>query len=100
MLKIDHGTPNYSKPSLCLSCRNAHIVRGRRQDECIQFCNVNGEHTRITWPVAECNEVDEKSTPALWQLEKIAWRFSKDDKRKTAGFLDPKSFKQRFGDDD
>jgi hypothetical protein len=29
----------------------------------------------------------------LWQMEKIAWRFSIDDRRKTSGFITPGAWK-------
>jgi len=97
-------TPNLTRPSLCASCRNAHYVRGRKLGEEFVFCNQH--HTQvvqITFPVVECSTYDDKALPPLWELEKIAWKFSPDNARKTAGFgaarklYDPKSYKEKFG---
>lgn len=101
MIKIYDGTQKcHTKPSLCLTCRDGQVIKGARDREEFQWCHAHGTTKRITWKVMDCSEYDNKSQPGLWQLEKIAWRFCKDDKRKTTGFLDAKQFKEKFPDED
>jgi len=50
--------------------------------------------------VRSCNDYEDKGQPALWQMEKIAWRFSVDNKRKAAGFLTPAQWKALGKDED
>ena len=55
---------------------------------------------RVRRPVTECNEYENKNTPALYQLEKIAWKFSVDGNNRPVGFLPPKKWKEKYGADD
>jgi hypothetical protein len=51
---------------------------------------------RIIYPVRSCSDYDDKRIPSLWQMEKVAWRFSADNRKKTAGFLGPAAWKDRM----
>ena len=55
---------------------------------------------RVTWKVTFCNDYEDKRLPSLWQMEKVAWRFSIDQKKKTAGFVDPKKWKEKGNEPD
>lgn len=100
MIKVYEGTPTHGGTSLCRRCRDAQIVKERHTGKVIQYCQSRGELKVIPWNVSECSEFDDKGQPALWQMEKVAWRIRPDKKADQAGFLDPKSFKAKFGDDD
>lgn len=101
MIKVHHGTPDHSTPSLCYSCRESQVVRNAKGDTRV-FCHSRAATPtlEIREPITDCNDYQDKTTTPLWEMEKIAWRFNKDDKRKIAGFLDPKSFKAKFPDED
>lgn len=98
-IKVVQGTPNFSEPSLCLSCRCAQNVTGLRQNDSFTLCRMHGmDAIRIQQPVVTCSEYDDRRLPQLWQLEKIAWRFSIDDRKKTAGFITPQAWKAKVKD--
>lgn len=99
--KLVHGTPDFFRPSLCDSCRESQVMKGRTFNEEITLCHANGSQPfRILRPVMECSEYDDKSAPSLWQLEKIAWRIDMDNSSKPIGFLSPKAWKSLHKDDD
>jgi hypothetical protein len=90
------ATPDFSKPSLCLSCRCAQNVSGHRLNDSFTICRIGGtDAVRMPQPVVKCSEYDDQAAAPLWQLEKIAWRFSVDDKKKTAGFLKPNEWRSK-----
>ncbi len=90
-------TPDFSAGSLCRTCRNGQVVKGRKFNEHITYCHSHGtDSTRITYQVASCTDYDDKRIPSLWQLEKIAWRFSIDNKKKTTGFYRPDDWKNKL----
>jgi hypothetical protein len=83
-------TPKFGQPSLCATCRAGQNVTGPRFRDSATFCRLNGmEAISMPQPVYTCSDYDDRRQPSLWQLEKIAWRFSVDEKRKTAGFYNP-----------
>lgn len=101
MIKIHGGTPtDHYAPSLCKRCRESQIITERMTGRVRQICHSHGNPIEIHGEVSECTSFDDKAAPALWQMEKVAWRFRVDDKRKTVGFLTPKDFRERFPDDD
>lgn len=92
-------------PGLCYTCRAAHITQGPRQsDEQILCSALFGPSYRIEHKVTDCSSYSSRSTPALDDYEKIAWRFSADTHRsRAAGFLTPdkyKEMKKAVGDED
>jgi hypothetical protein len=104
MAIVRDGTPNFTQTSLCRSCRNAHILEGLKAEDTHVFChsrNAGYPPMRVTWTVTKCNDHENKATPTLWDMEKIAWRFSKDTRGgRGAGFLTPKEYKTRYPDSD
>lgn len=96
MNKVRNGTPQHSVSSLCDSCSNCQHIRGRKLGEDLSLCHTRGANPMsIRYAITECNDYDNKACTALWQLEKIAWRFSVDDRRKTAGFLTPAQWREK-----
>lgn len=98
---VGEHTPNHSVKSLCVTCRHAQIVKGQRADESITLCGGGKgmESWRVRMHVSSCTDYDDKSRPPLWEMEKIAWRFSVDRASKRAGFMNPKEFKKRHPDE-
>ena len=74
-------------------------MTGAQMDEDVVICRCGGEAVRVTWKVTECNMFEDKSTPALWEMEKIAWRLSPDNRKRHLGFLTPDEFRQKHPDD-
>jgi hypothetical protein len=66
--------------SLCHSCRNGHIVRGRRFHEELVRCSSRGSMEPIIIPfiVTACNEYDNRATTTLWDMKEIAWKVDPD----------------------
>ncbi len=102
MNRVQNGTPDFFGPSLCVTCRNSHIMKGRGQNEELTLCRAGDgmKQLLITRPIVQCSEYENKSTPALWEMQKIAWKFSVDNTNRPAGFLNPKKWKEKHGDDD
>jgi len=86
-IKISGGTPKAGK-SLCLSCKNAKIVRGQNCEERIT-CNSGNlwESTRgvVTFRVSECGEFHPVNMPWKYEMEEMAWIVSAR-RRGPAGF--------------
>ncbi len=80
-------TPFFGTSSLCATCRSAQNVSGFRLNDTFTICRTGtSDPLRMPQPVVKCSEYDDKRNPPIWQLEKIAWRFSPDDRKKIAGF--------------
>jgi hypothetical protein len=69
--KVHDGTPQGSK-SLCVNCRNAHLIHGLNFEQHI-FCRATQPGFRVTFPVEKCSVFDDKRVPSLYQMETIAW---------------------------
>jgi len=69
--KVIGGTPKTGS-SLCLTCRNAHVLRGQNFEHHI-FCNVAVTTAEINFPVSFCSVYDDKRIPSLGEMKQIAW---------------------------
>lgn len=98
MRSVRDGTPNFSGPGLCVTCRHSHIMKGHTSEN-VTLCQASGvSQFRVFKPVVECNEYENKTIPPLWEMEKVAWKFSVDHNNKPMGFLTPKKWKEKYGD--
>jgi len=97
-LKIAKATQGMHSESLCTHCRWAQIVRGVRMNDELQLCHYAGTRIAMTSPVTFCSDYDDKRTPPLHEMEKIAWRIV-SDRKTAAGFLSPKEWKAAGNDD-
>ena len=87
-IKIHGGTPTQTGDSLCNTCRNGRITRGRRVDEEIVFCDVSHMFpTRITFKVTSCSEYNDHSVPSYWELMQQAWILRPESRKRPAGFV-------------
>jgi len=94
-------TARQDTPALCTTCVNSMIVKGVRPSEVSIQCFTNGPWTAPTavhWHVTECTSYVDKSLTSLEQMEKIAYRFSVDDRKKTMGFMTATQWKSRHPD--
>ena len=83
MNKVIGGTPK-SGQSLCLTCRNAIVVKGHNLENLVQCTELYGDYV-VPFSVSECSRYDDKSTPALHDMKQIAWAIETKPKNK-AGF--------------
>jgi hypothetical protein len=100
-IRIHNGTPILSGPSLCLSCRHSQIITDHRSEDTV-LCHAGQSMNpmAITRPVIRCNEYENENTPSMFEMQKIAWKISVDKENRPAGFLPPKKWKERYGNDD
>lgn len=66
---IRNGTPDHSRPEMCLTCAYATIARGYAETQREIRCN---EFGRIKWPVYECTEYRHKLQPTLYEMKQMA----------------------------
>jgi hypothetical protein len=87
-IKIHGGTPVHDGDSLCNSCQNGRITRGRSANEEIVFCDASHMFpTRITFKVTSCSEYTDHSVPSYWELLQQAWILQPASRRRPAGFV-------------
>jgi hypothetical protein len=80
--------------SLCSTCDNAWIVKGMARSEVMVQCHAHyGATTTVRWHVTECTSYFERSAVSLRDMEKIAYRFSVDDRRNKMGFMSASQWK-------
>lgn len=86
--------------SLCATCMHALVIRGSRPSEMRVICQASFSTAPldITWHVTDCTSYQDKTTVSLTQMEKIAYRFSVDDRKKTMGFRTPEQWKAAHPD--
>jgi len=90
--KVQGGTASDQNTSLCLSCRSATVVHGRRLSEQIIACG-RLDNQRVRFAVSSCSNYSDKATASLWHLEDIAWVLRSDAKHKQVGFVRAKDLK-------
>jgi hypothetical protein len=94
--KVKHGTPIHHKPSLCLSCRNATVVQGLAESDKVIYCSELPRYFDIMNRVVDqCSKYDDRRTPPLGEMKKIAWPIVTDKSGKQVGFMSPQDFRKR-----
>jgi hypothetical protein len=88
LIKINRGTPIQEAESLCDSCRLSRIVRGRRFDEELVFCEATPmQATRITFKVTSCTDYRDHREPSYPELVEKAWILRPASRQRAAGFI-------------
>lgn len=88
LVKVYGGTTIGEGEGLCDTCRHSRIVRGRRLDEEIVFCNALYAATiRITFKVMTCTDYVDEREPSYHELMEKAWILRPASKRRAAGFV-------------
>jgi hypothetical protein len=85
-IKISGGTPKQGK-SLCVTCKNAQIVRGQNMEEHVECGEGLFGHAnhRVPFRVAECSAYHPANVPYLHEMKQIAWNIEAR-KRGPVGF--------------
>ena len=87
-IKIRDGTSPQTGRSLCETCRNATITRGRRLEEEIVRCEAQPmTAVFITFKVTECSGYVDTRLPTFSQLVEQAWILKPTSGRRPAGFV-------------
>lgn len=87
-------TPIFGQESLCKSCRCAHIVSGIQDKDTRVLCRFGQDKPILMHqPILKCTEYENREQPALWEMEKVAWRLLPGSTGKHAGFMTPGEFK-------
>lgn len=88
LIRIDGATTTECGDSLCDTCRHSRIIRGRRLDEEIVFCNMlYTRPIRITFKVTGCSDYTDRRGPSYVELMEKAWILRPATKRRAAGFI-------------
>lgn len=88
LFKVYGGTQLNEGDALCDTCRHARIVRGRRLEEEIVFCDaIVMQPVRITFKVASCSSYLDDREPSYQELCEKAWILRPATQRRPAGFV-------------
>lgn len=88
LIKIYGGTRLQASPNLCETCRCSRIVRGRRNDEELVFCDAMAmESVRIGFHVTTCSAYIDARLPLFHELVEKAWVLTPGSRRRAAGFV-------------
>jgi hypothetical protein len=88
LIKIYGGTRLQESASLCETCRCSRIVRGRRNDEELVFCDAMAMETvRIGFEVTTCSAYVDARLPSYHELLEKAWVLTPATRRRAAGFV-------------
>lgn len=85
---VRHGTPIHDGPSLCESCRHAHIVRGLNINDDLVICGeMRRDNNRITFQVRHCTLYKNRNQPSLDMMREVAWELRTDRSGQKIGFM-------------
>jgi hypothetical protein len=88
LTKVYGGTSVLEGSSLCDACRYSRIIRGRRFEEEIVFCDASPMNSvRITFKVTSCTEYHDNREPSYIEFFEKAWILCPRSKRRAAGFV-------------
>jgi hypothetical protein len=88
LIKVYNGTVSHTGESLCETCRNATITRGRRLEEEIVRCEAQPmTAVLIRFKVTECSAYIDARLPTYAQLLEQAWILKPASGRRLAGFV-------------
>lgn len=85
---VKNGTP-VTAPSLCESCRFAHILRGFCDSEVIVYCDYLYPSLLVPFKVRECTNHLDKNRPTWKQMEDLAIEIRPSVSMKPIGFQTP-----------
>ena len=88
-IKVQGGTVDHGRRSLCESCRWSTVIRGSREHdqivECGQLSSFGDQ--RVPFPVMSCSGYADRNHPSLRHMEEIAWVLRSDPRRNQVGFI-------------
>ena len=87
-IKVHDGTPRHDETTLCATCRNSRITRGRKLDEELVFCHAADiGSTTITFKVRSCSAYASQMEPTYMELMQQAWILQPGTRRRPSGFV-------------
>lgn len=94
------ATPDFLKPSLCDSCRNATVVEGMGLSERHVYCHAVSKN--ITFKVMNCNGFDNKGQPSLYDMRQTAFYLmtNKGKVENKIGFVSASEYRKGRESDD
>jgi hypothetical protein len=88
LIKVHGGTELQEGDTLCSTCRHSRIIRGRRLEEEIVFCDATTmQAVRITFKVTSCTDYADVREPTYHELAAKAWILRPATRRRAAGFV-------------
>ena len=85
--KIRGGTADNGEPSLCITCRFATVIKGRRLRDEVVECGRLSDDNRITFCVSFCTGYGDRRQASIREMEEIAWVLRSDLKKNEIGFV-------------
>lgn len=94
------ATPDFLKPSLCDSCRNAVIVEGIGLSE--RYVKCFSLEKLVTFKVMTCTQYDNKSQPSLYDMRQTAFYLmtNKGKVESKIGFVSASEYRKNRQADD
>jgi hypothetical protein len=81
--------------SLCENCEHSHIIKGQAVSEKITRCSAMYDATVIIpFTISECNKHENRLTPSVHDMEKIAYILESDARGKPIGFKTSSQFRK------
>lgn len=71
-IKIHGATPKSTK-TLCITCKNASIIKGQNCEEMVK-CGSNLFEGFVPFRIAECSQYHPSNMPWLHEMEQMAWK--------------------------
>ncbi len=100
-IKVRGGTIEGGDGTLCVSCRNAVIVKGPNLKSERVMCEKfpYGSDAEVTFPVKECSVYDYKATTSVHDMYATAWVLRTDGKGRSIGFVPYKNLTREEKED-
>jgi hypothetical protein len=76
-MPVRNGTPLHHGESLCATCSQHNVMRGRSMSEERHTCDTFGV---LRFPVTFCNAYNDARIPNRHELESTAWMLVRDKK--------------------
>jgi hypothetical protein len=98
-VRVKDGTPNHSGKSLCMSCKNAHIMQGDRTSDLTIWCEAMFEKPiKIESKIIDCGSHKANKDASFSEMQKIAYVLE-TKKGKPIGFVSMAEHKQNIKND-
>jgi hypothetical protein len=88
LIKVYRGTAVQDGQPLCDTCRHSRIIRGRRLEEELIFCDAMMMRTvQINFKVTSCSNYVDDREPSYHELFEKAWILRPASEQRAAGFV-------------
>lgn len=89
-------TPDHGRPSKCLTCTHASVIKGYAESEQIIRCAILRK--QVPFPVYDCSDYELRQTMSLNQLWNMAYLI-KANKSGVIGFTTPRRLREDYNDE-